>query len=145
MAKVGPNRRVVGQTKDVGFIVGARRTFAVAPDDAWAALLSEAGIRLWLGDAADLRLEPGAPYHTGEGATGEVRVARAGSHLRLTWQPGGWPRASTIQVRVLASRDKTTIVFHQEHLPGPAEREQMLRRWHAVLDALAALLGTPAA
>jgi uncharacterized protein YndB with AHSA1/START domain len=134
------HQRVVGQTKDAGFQIGARRTFAVAPQHAWDALMSNKGVQLWLGDTADLRWKHGARYQTSDGATGEVRVVSPGSHVRLTWQPPDWPRASTIQVRVIPDRDKTTISFHQEHLPDAQTREQMRQHWQSALAAIEPLL-----
>jgi uncharacterized protein YndB with AHSA1/START domain len=139
MQDTANNRKIVGQTKDAGFQIGARKTFAVTPHHAWDVLTSTAGIALWLGDVADLRLEPGETYRTADGAEGEVRVVNTGGHFRLTWRPKGWDRPSLIQVRVIPSGVKTVISFHQEHLRGPKEREEMRQRWHKVLGELQAL------
>lgn len=141
---MSPSRaRVVGQTKSVGFEIGARKTFAVSPAQAWEAITSRAGRELWLGEAPDFRLEPGATYQTRDGAQGEVRVVNPGHHFRLTWQPTGWARASLIQVRVIPSGPKTIISFHQEHLRGPKEREQMRQRWQTALDQLQQAINSP--
>ncbi len=131
---------VVGQTKDVGFEVGARKTFAVTPQRAWDVITSDEGLNLWLGSVPGLRLEQGETYQTTDGAAGEVRVVNPGGHLRLTWRPTNWQDASTIQVRVIPRGDQTTISFHQEHLPGAKEREEMLQRWHRVLEHMQTLL-----
>ena len=64
-----------------------------------------------------------------------------GSHLRLTWQPGGWARSSTIQVRVLPAARGATVAFHQEHLPGAQAREARRAHFAAALDALARIAG----
>ena len=58
--------------------------------------------------------------------------------LRITWLPKGrgWPRPSTIQVRVVPKGDKTTVVFHEEHLPGPDEREERRAFFKGALDEL---------
>ena len=132
--------RVVGQTQDAGFEIGVRKTFSVSPGQAWDLITSEAGLKLWLGDAAEFRLEKGQPYQTREGAEGEVRVVNPGEHFRLTWRPKDWPKASTIQVRIIPSGGKTVISFHQEQLLGQKQREQMHRRWQKVLEELQALL-----
>ena len=134
------DQHVVGRTKDAGFQVGARRTFDIGREVAWNLLTSDAAIRVWLGDVTNLRLQPGATYTTADGATGEVRVVKPGSHIRLTWQPPGWQRASTIQVRVIPSGGKTAVSLHQEQLAGPRERAEMQRRWYGVLDELAAII-----
>lgn len=132
-------RRAVGQTADVGFNVGVQRTLPIPPDDAWRLLTSPEGVSGWLGGAPGLRWEKGERYTLEDGSGGEVRVFKPGSHLRITWMPPGWPRASTIQVRVTASgAGKTVVTLHQEHLPGAAEREERRRFFEAALDALQA-------
>ena len=130
------NERVVGQTKDVGFQIGVRKTFDIPIQQAWGLITSVEGINLWLGESADFHLEPGEAYQINDGATGEVRVVKPGSHFRLTWQPQGWQRPSLIQVRVIPSGRKTMISFHQEHLPGQPEREQRRQHWQKVLETL---------
>lgn len=134
-------KRVLGQTAETGFQIGVRRTLPLATDDAWRLLTSPQGVRAWLGDARGFAAEKGAAYTTPDGARGEVRVAKPGSHLRVTWQPPGWPRASTIQVRVMPAGAKTTFSFHEEHLPGAGEREERRRHYESVLDALQSQAG----
>jgi uncharacterized protein YndB with AHSA1/START domain len=132
--------RVVGQTKDVGFQVGFRKTMAASPQEAWQLITSTQGVKLWLGDVPELRFKKGERYQTKEGVQGEIRVVNPGGHLRLTWKPADWQKASTLQVRVIPRGDKTTISFHQEHLQGPQERQQMKQRWQGALEALQATL-----
>jgi uncharacterized protein YndB with AHSA1/START domain len=130
-------RRAVGQTADVGFNIGVRRTLPIPADEAWRLLTSAEGVRGWLGGAPELRWEKGETYRLQDGAEGEVRVFKPGSHLRITWGPKKWPRPSVIQVRVTPSGEhKTVVSFHQEHLPGAAEREERRRFFDAALDAL---------
>lgn len=132
-------KRAVGQTEAAGFNVGARRTLPVSADDAWSLLTSPDGVRAWLGGAPTLRWEKGEKYTLEDGSAGEVRVFKPGSHLRITWGPEGWPRASTIQVRVTPSGERKTVIgLHQEHLPGAAERDERRRFFEAALDALEA-------
>lgn len=131
----------VGRTRGTGFQVGARRTFPVTSEAAWRLLTSPGGIRLWLDDAAAFSLEKGATYRLANGTHGEVRVVTSGSHLRLTWHPAGWPRPSTIQLRVIPKDDRTVIAFHQEHLPGAEERDARREHFRAVLDELVRILG----
>jgi len=130
----------IGWTKNTGFQIGVRRTLPIELDDAWRLITSTRGLILWLGPTPGLQLEKGARYEMEDGSGGEVRVFSPGSHLRLTWDPGGWPRPSTIQVRVIPKGDRTTIAFHQEHLPGPEEREQRRAHFTAALDDLEALV-----
>lgn len=129
-------RRALGQTADGAFQIGVRRTLPLAPDDAWRLVTSAEGVRAWLGDAPGLALEKGATYAAADGAVGEVRVAHPGSHLRITRQPPGWVKASTLQVRVLPAGARATISFHEERLPAAADREARRRHFEAALDAL---------
>ena len=130
-------KRAVGQTADTGFQIGTQRTLPIPVDQAWQLLTSPDGVRAWLGAAPSLKWEKGEKYALKDGSSGEVRVFNPGSHLRITWQPEGWPRASTIQVRAIPSGEaKTVISFHQEHLPGATERDERRQFFAAALDAL---------
>lgn len=130
----------VGLTKDVGWQIGVRRTLSVHHDKAWRLLTSKAGMKLWLNGTPELDFIKGETYELADGSTGEVRVFHPGSHLRMTWQPPDWPRASLIQVRIIPKRDRTVIAFHQEHLPGPEAREDRRAHFTAVMDELESLL-----
>lgn len=136
-------RRDLGQTADGAWQVGVRRTLPLSMDTAWRLLTSPAGVRAWLGDVPSLALEKGAAYATADGAAGTVRVVNPGSHLRLTWQPPGWARPSTIQVRVMPSGERTVLSFHEERLPSADEREARRRHFEAALDALQRQAGGP--
>ncbi len=142
-SKSSSPRRAVGQTRDVGFNVGARHTFPLTTEQAWDWVTSAAGVKLWLGNVVGgLPRTPGDRYATRDGATGELRVFEPGSHLRLTWHPKDWKRASLIQVRVRPAVGGATIAFHQEHLSGVRARTEMKKRWLTVLNELEAVLGT---
>ncbi|GIO14033.1 hypothetical protein J19TS2_35880 [Cohnella xylanilytica] len=130
--------RVVGLTADAGYQIGVRRTLPIGRDRAWDFLLSPEGRRLWLGDVTDLQLQAGAVYRSVEGIAGEFRVVKPKEQLRLTWQPKGWEKPSTLQIRLLSSRpDKTTLSFHQEKLSDAAARERMKERWEEALAVIA--------
>ncbi|HEU4558880.1 MAG TPA: SRPBCC domain-containing protein [Longimicrobium sp.] len=128
--------REVGKTRDAGWQVGARRTLPVSVADAWRLVTSPEGVRAWLGDGARVTFERGREYALADGAAGTVRVVQPESHVRLTWHPDGWPRPSTIQVRVIPAGERTTIAFHQEHMPNAAAREERRAHFAAVLDTL---------
>lgn len=135
------DRRSIGKTKSAGFQIGVRRTLPASLEQAWKLIVSREGIRLWLGEVEDFRLAKGQAYQAQDGARGEIRAVNPCENMRLTWQPPGWHRASTIQVRVIPrGRERTVVSFHQEHLPSEAEREQMRQRWGKVLDELQTLL-----
>jgi uncharacterized protein YndB with AHSA1/START domain len=132
-------RREVGQTADAGFEIGVSRTLTVSVEKAWQFLMSPKGLEIWLAlsKAEDSLLSEGQTYRTDEGASGEVRVFKPGSHVRLTWQPGKWKKPSTIQIRVTpGGQGKTTIRFHQENLPDAASRETMRLRWKEALKEI---------
>jgi uncharacterized protein YndB with AHSA1/START domain len=133
--------RPVGLTQDVGYEIGVRRTLPLSLDAAWRLLTSAEGLGLWLGDLPAADFAPDAAYRLADGTRGEIRVFKPGSHVRLTWQPPGWARPSTIQVRVLPSGARTAIAFHQEHLPDGAAREARRAHFAAALDGLAWLIG----
>lgn len=131
-------RRVTGETAEAGFQLGAQKTMAASSDDVWAALTAPDGLAAWLGDDIDLAFEEGADYGADDGPSGEVRVVVPGDRVRLTWQPGTWPRPSTLQVRVTPKgRNRTTVGVHHEHLPDEAARDAMRDRWKAALAELA--------
>ncbi len=130
------NKKAIGQTKGAGFEIGVRRTFDVPVVRAWEVITSDRGMKLWLGDVSGLKWEKGETYKTKDGTEGEIRIINQGSHLRITWWPSDWEKASTIQIRVIPNGEKTTISFHQENLKGAGEREEMRLRWENVLDKL---------
>jgi uncharacterized protein YndB with AHSA1/START domain len=129
-----------GWTRATGFQVGARRTLPIAPDAAWRLLMSPAGLSAWLGLRNSLELVKGSTYALPDGTQGEIRVFQPLSHIRLTWQPPDWERASTIQVRVTARGAGTTIAFHQEHLPHLAACEARRQHFQQALDTLETMI-----
>jgi uncharacterized protein YndB with AHSA1/START domain len=98
---VEQNERPTGLTRDVGFQIGVRRTLPIQLEDAWRLLTSKKGVNIWLGETSKLDFSKGTRYQLADGSVGQVRVYSHNSHLRITWQPQGWQRASTIQVRVI--------------------------------------------
>jgi uncharacterized protein YndB with AHSA1/START domain len=132
--------RSVGESASVGYEIGVRRTFEVAPRRAWDVLMRTRGLKIWLGDVRGWKLEKGQAYETADGITGEVRSVRPGEKVRLAWRPMGWEHESIVQVTVIPVARKATIAFHQEHLPSEKERERMRKHWSAALDALQELL-----
>jgi uncharacterized protein YndB with AHSA1/START domain len=117
-----------------------RRTLPVSLDDAWRLVTSAQGARAWLGAGSAPRFARGESYALADGSGGEVRVVAPNSHLRLTWRPRGWARASTIQVRVIPAGERTTIALHQENLPSAAARDVRRAHFAAALDELGRLV-----
>lgn len=122
----------IGLTKQTGYEFGLRKTFSIPLSVVWNFLTSPQGTEIWLGASEDFRLEKGASYHTVDGTTGKVTVLNPNVNIRLTWQPVGWSKPSTIQVRVIADEKKTTVSFHQENMPDANTRELMCDRWKRV-------------
>jgi activator of HSP90 ATPase len=130
------SKRPVGLTKDAGYQIGVRRTLPIRYEDAWRVLTSSVGVNIWLGSPSNLDFTDSAKYELSDGTVGEIRVFSPNSHLRITWQPQGWSRASTIQLRVIPKGDKTVVAFHQEHLPGLKERSERREHYKAALENL---------
>ncbi|MBN2412431.1 SRPBCC domain-containing protein [candidate division KSB1 bacterium] len=129
-----------GKTRDAVYQAGARRTMPLRLEKAWELITSQDAVKIWLGDSPDINFVTGATYHLPDDTTGQVRVFKPGSHLRMTWQPREWLKPSTLQVRVIPNGDKTVIAFHQENLPGPEKRRQGLAFFKTVLDRLERLI-----
>jgi uncharacterized protein YndB with AHSA1/START domain len=122
-------RRALGETQDAAFQIGLQKTLDAPAEEVWRMVTSQRGIAIWLGEGAPRALSKGKTFALEDGATGEVRTVEPGSHLRVTWHPGDWPRASTIQLRVTSKGPaKCVLGFHQEHLPDAASRETR-RSW----------------
>ena len=130
----------VGLTKDTGFQIGVRRTLDIGLEAAWDLLLSARGLQAWLGEPLTMRLANGAQYQLKDGSAGQIRVLSPGSHIRLTWDPGNWSRASTVQVRVIPAGERTVIAFHQEHLPDQNTRQARRDYYMAALDELESII-----
>jgi len=131
--------RPVGETADVGYQIGVRRTVSATIEEAWQLLTSMQGTELWIGPlASQLDIQAGAAFHADNGVEGKLRVVKPPVQLRLEWRRPEWPQASTLQIRVLpaASPDRAVISFHQEKLAHGLQREEMKRHWQSVIEEL---------
>jgi len=130
-------QKPVGLTAAAGFQVGVRRTLPVTQEEAWRLLTSPHGLSLWLGEVESLELVRGTAFATREGNHGELRVVKPLHQLRMSWQRAGWIAPSTLQIRLLPTKQGgTTISFHQEKLKDLYAREQMKAHWEQVLHRL---------
>ncbi len=125
-----------GLCRDGTYQAGARRTFTVTVPEAWTFLLSQRGTALWLGEEARFTFIPGTETELKDGTALNIRVVKRDSHLRLSWRPPVWARASTIQIRVIPRGTAATISFHQEGLPSAQARRERLSFFQEVLDRL---------
>jgi uncharacterized protein YndB with AHSA1/START domain len=126
----------VGLTKDAGYQIGVRRTIEVHHTKAWDYVFSTEGMNHWLGPTDGFEMEAGLKFELEDGATGEVRVYKPGSHVRIALQPRHYPRPSTIQLRIIDKEGRTTIAFHQEHLPNSEQRESRRAHFISALDKI---------
>ncbi len=130
-------QKPVGLTAAAGFQVGVRRTLPITQEEAWRLLISPEGLSLWLGEVETLELARGTAFVTREGNQGELRVVKPLHQLRMSWQRAGWSAPSTLQIRLLPTKQGgTTISFHQEKLKDLYAREQMKAHWEDVLHRL---------
>lgn len=131
--------RPVGLTKDRGWEIGVRRTFPVNPMNMWDALMSTAGLTLWLGADPEAAMEQGDQFETSEGVIARVISVKPGEMIRLEWQSSllGYP--SVLQVRVNGEHATSTLGFHQELLRSAEDREAMRQHWTEVAAKLGAL------
>ncbi|WP_338898381.1 SRPBCC domain-containing protein [Streptomyces sp. TG1A-60] len=124
--------RSTGLTKDVGWQVGVSRTLPQSPAVVWEFISGPRGVELWLGSGARLTPEPGAPYATHDGVTGEVRGYRPGDRIRVTYGD------TTVQVAVSAAGGgRAVLVFHQERMASAEERERQRAHWQRVMVQVA--------
>lgn len=125
----------IGKTKDAGFQFGIRKTYPLSSDDMWNFLFSEKGLKIWLGKL-DGELELKKEFITEKGGRGYVRVFKPNSHIRINWQKKNWTNISTVQLRVIGNKEKTTISFHQEKLVDSEQRDEMKLYWNKIVDKI---------
>nr|WP_295867286.1 SRPBCC domain-containing protein [uncultured Chitinophaga sp.] len=127
---------ITGHTASQGWEIGVRRTFALSPAAAWETLFSQPVLGVWLDNKADIAFQKGDTYTTASGITVTVTSVTDIKVIRMKWQQKGQTDASTLQIRVIPAKDKTTISFHHEWLANGTERETMKTYWTQVLDAI---------
>lgn len=131
-------RKESDQAEAGAFDIAAQKVIPVPLGRAWSRLFTPEGLALWLGNLPELKCVSGHAYRTADGTTGMVRVGKPPEHIRLTWQPKGWKKASTIQIRLaVVDARRTKVSFHQEQLPDARTREDRRKHWQQVLAALA--------
>ena len=127
----------LGQTKDAGFQFGIRRTLPISAEEAWNFLFSDSGLKIWLGKLKN-ELEIQKEYETENGITGLVRVYNPYSNIRLSWKQKKWKNISTVQIRVIAKQETTTIAIHQEKLLDAVQRSEMKQYWTKIIKKIEA-------
>jgi len=127
------DHKPVGQTKDAGFQIGVRKTFAVDRDKLWAFVLSKKGVELWFGNVA-VDLPYHTPFNSKEGMEGLITTLQEGSHLRMKWKKPDWEHFSMLQIRVIPAGDKAALSFHQDHLTDENQRAEMKAHWISIIE-----------
>ena len=125
--------KVVGQTRDAGFQIGVRKTVAVPAETVWNFLFSEAGLSIWLGKMSLENFELGKLFKTEEEIEGKLSVFKPNSHIRLTWTAKHWTNTSALQIRVIPSKEKATISFHQDKIIDGQQRDEMKKYWDKII------------
>jgi uncharacterized protein YndB with AHSA1/START domain len=137
-------KRADGETADAGFQLGVQRSVGSPAARVWKLIVDEP--QLWLGEGAAIEFRVGERYRVPAGkgslaASGEIRVAKPGARLRMTWQPRGWPAPATLQLALTETgTGKTAIRLHMEKLPDAEAREAMRVHWRTAVDRIAAAL-----
>src|SRR6478735_7954693 len=117
--------KVIGQTKDAGFQIGVKKTFSIGLESAWDFMFSQKGLALWLGLPEAQTLVLGDNYKTIDGIEGKVTVLKDFSHVRMSYKKPEWANSCALQVRLINSKGKVTISFHQDHLLDLSQRNEM--------------------
>ncbi len=128
--------KTIGHTDSQGWEIGVRRTFALSPETAWETLFSQPILGIWLDNKANIAFQKGDTYTTASGVTVTVTSVTEVKVIRMKWQQKGQTDSSTLQIRVIPAKDKTTISFHHEWLANAGEREAMKTYWTHVLDEI---------
>ncbi|TSC32389.1 hypothetical protein [Corallococcus sp. Z5C101001] len=117
-----------------------RRSFAVGSEVAWVAWGEGAGLARWVGTCP-------RPLKEGDAVTLEdgthVTVVRQvpPRQLRLRLAREDWPRARTVQLRLLPSVHGVTVALHVEGLQDVGTRDETLARWTHALESWDAFSG----
>jgi hypothetical protein len=134
-------RRIVGQTHDGSFQIGASKTVGVAADAAWEFIESPRGMGAILGEVPSGARWKSLDTDLGDRTHVQTTTYVEGSHVRLRWQPQGDEAHSILQIRVTPKDDgRTTLSFHHEKLADIETREKLKQRWQGTLSAIAAVI-----
>lgn len=109
-------------------------------DVVWKFVISDEGMKTWLGNIDSLDKNDPKSYLTADGVKGDINVLKPYSHLRLTWHPKTWDKKSSLQLRLTDKGQKTVLTFHHEGLPSAKERDMMREHWTKVVERLLQLL-----
>ncbi|RKH39855.1 hypothetical protein [Corallococcus sicarius] len=129
-----------GRLAGGGFQAGVRRSFAVGSEMAWSAWGEGMGLARWVG-AYRQPLGEGEQASLPDGTRVTVVRRVPPRQLRLRLERDEWPKARTVQLRVLPSVHGVIVALHAEGLRDEAEREQFLAQWTHALEGWEAFSG----
>jgi len=113
------NVKIIGHTKDAGWQFGIRKSVPFSANEVWNFLFSENGSKLWLKDADK-----------------KFSTFKNLSHIRTKWKLKDWTNEATLQMRVIANKDKTAIAFHIEKLLNEKQREETKTYWETAIKTI---------
>jgi hypothetical protein len=130
-------RKQLGRSSKGEYSMTSSITLPRSTTQLWKMLLAPHGQKLWLKPFSAIQLKSGAAFETEGGIYGEVRTWKAGVRLRLSWRESEWPKASIVQVQLIArSKDKCILVFQHDGLKDARLKEQMRAHWQAALQRI---------
>ncbi|MGL4631724.1 MAG: SRPBCC domain-containing protein [Leadbetterella sp.] len=121
---------------DLGFQVSISKVFSVSTETIWEFILSDEGIKVWLGTMSIEDFEIQKPFTTVEGIEGKLTVFKPNCHLRLKWKPKHWQKFSTIELRVTNRKGKASVIFHQTGFFEIEKREEMRIYWKGIISKM---------
>lgn len=125
-----------------GCQVELQRTIRLPIREVWHALLSKAGLEIWLGTSELEKWETGIKFKANNGIQGKVRVFNPYTHIRLSWQYPGWKNVSILNIRTEEREKEGEVIIriHQEQLTDKLQEKEMMGYWTKVLNDLISLL-----
>jgi uncharacterized protein YndB with AHSA1/START domain len=130
-------RKIEGRNEKGEYSVAGSRTFAIEKKAAWKLLSSKDGIAIWLKPLSDFHLEPGATFESEGGVFGEVRTMKPGDRIRMTWQESDWEKPTTVQIILVARKNKKCIIgFQHEKIKDARLKSRLRDHWKNVLMEL---------
>jgi hypothetical protein len=129
--------KVIGLTKKHGFQISVSKTFTVFHEFMWDFVLSEEGIKLWLGDINMVDFELKTPFKTKTGTECELRSFKPGLYIKFNYKPENWTKLSKIEIRI----DKRKGGFARfgvlhSHLISLTQRSAMKKHWDSVIKEI---------
>jgi hypothetical protein len=102
----------------------------------WSYILSEEGIRVWLGEIDIDDFEIQKQLVTKEGIEVKLTVLKLDCHLRFKWRPSHFDRPSTVELRVTSSSGRAKVIFHHTGFYILAQVEELRSYWKGVISKM---------